>query len=106
MAFQGADIATGSLRVGGREAAALKNCSLHYAENGRDWRVTADCPTWNAVYLAAKGPFELRLFLRHSTWRWKGVAATHEVINGGAACRCAVTGTGEPESLAPAISPT
>lgn len=108
MAFQRLDAATGSLRVGGREAAALAGCVWIPTDAAKGaaagWTCRADVPRWNDVWLRGKGPFELRLFLRNSTWRWRGVTVTYEDLGGGRA-RCVVAGTGEPESLPP-IRPT
>ena len=81
----------GSLRVGGREAAQLLEWTFTPGEPR--WSVRADLGTYDDYWLASNGPFELRLPLAQSTWRWRNVAVSREYKT------LAITGEGEPESL-------
>lgn len=88
----------GWLLSGARVVAALGRWALSILPNEADpetarWTVTAVARTSDTYLLERGGPFELRLQIGQSTWRWREADAS--VIGEEAA----VTGRGRPEVL-------
>lgn len=67
--------ASGSLRIGGRQAAGLGPWSLRAAEPA-GYVLTAPLTDTDPYWLDSGGPFELRLTLARSVWRWRNVSPT------------------------------
>ncbi len=85
---------SGSLRVGGRAAASLGEWTFTAGQEGQDggaWRVTAAVAAADPYWLDRGGPYELRLTLSKSTWRWRTVQASVDQQS------ATITGTGDPE---------
>lgn len=64
--------ASGSLRVGGRVAATLTHWEARSGE--QDTTITARLEEKDDYWLDSGGPYELRLVLSRSTWRWRNVS--------------------------------
>lgn len=71
---------TGTLRIGGRQAAGLGQWSLRAAEPApgepEGYVLIAPLTETDPYWLDTGGPFELRLTLSRSVWRWRNVAPT------------------------------
>lgn len=81
---------TGSLRVGGREAAALGTWVFTPTDGGA-WKVTAAVVERDEHWLTSGHPLELRLNLSKDTWRFRDVQATVTAVD------ATITGTTPPE---------
>lgn len=73
MAFLGVEGVSGEVRVGGRVAARLGAWSATRDKAADAWQIGAALAEVNDLWLDGPGPFELRLHIGRSVWRWRGV---------------------------------
>ncbi len=62
---------SGQLRAGGRNAATLGPWTA--TQEGVTWTFEAQVRTVDAYWIAASGPFELRLHVGTRAWVWRNV---------------------------------